>query len=67
MSAVRVVVDAELCEGHALCLQAAPGVFELDENDRAIVSDAALTDDELALVADAVLRCPVQAITVTST
>ena len=28
LSPVRVVVDTDLCEGHALCLQAAPDVFD---------------------------------------
>ena len=57
------MIDAEICEGHARCVQAASEVFELDEGDRAVVRDVALSDDVLALVRDAVLRCPVQAIT----
>jgi ferredoxin len=64
---MRVVVDTDLCEGHALCLNAAPDVFELDEDDRAIVSAVDLTGDVLARVGAAVIRCPVQAISLQST
>ena len=66
LSPVRVVVDTDLCEGHALCLQAAPDVFDLGEDDRAIVKEVDLTDDLLASVADAIIRCPVQAISLQS-
>jgi ferredoxin len=66
MSPVRIVIDSDLCEGHALCVIAAPSVFELGEDDRAIVMDVELTDDVLASVEDAIVRCPVQAISLQS-
>jgi ferredoxin len=59
---LRVVVDTDLCEGHALCLAFAPDVFELGEDERAAVLDVALTDDVVERVKEAVARCPVQAI-----
>jgi ferredoxin len=31
---LRVIVDYELCESNALCMQAAPEVFELDGDDK---------------------------------
>jgi ferredoxin len=66
VSPLRVVIDTAICEGHALCVVAAPSVFELGEDDRAIVMDVELTDDVLVLVEDAIVRCPVQAISLQS-
>ncbi len=62
MSPVEIIVDAELCEGHALCVAAAPDVFEIGEDEKAIVLPVELTEDILKQVDDAILRCPVQAI-----
>jgi ferredoxin len=59
---VEIVVDAMLCEGHALCVSAAPDVFEMGDDEKAVVLPVELTDDILRQVDDAILRCPVQAI-----
>lgn len=40
-SALRVLVDQELCTGDGLCAQYAPEVFELDVDGLAYVKDAA--------------------------
>jgi ferredoxin len=66
MNQMRVVVDTDICEGHALCLRAAPEVFELGDDDRAMVHEVDLTGEVLAKVQDAIMRCPVQAITLQS-
>ena len=44
----------------------APEVFELGDDDRAMVHEVDLTDEVLAKVEDAIMRCPVQAITLQS-
>ena len=62
MSRVEIIVDATLCEGHALCVSAAPDVFEINDDEKAVVLDVDLTDDILRQVDEAILRCPVQAI-----
>jgi ferredoxin len=62
VSPVEIVVDTELCEGHALCVTAAPDVFEIGYDEKSIVLPVELTDDVLRRVDDAILRCPVQAI-----
>jgi len=62
VSAMRVHVDADVCEGHALCVMSAKTVFELNDDERAVVMDVELTDDVLAQVRTAIVRCPVQAI-----
>jgi ferredoxin len=40
---MKVVVDSELCEGHARCVNAAPMVFQVNEEDLAEVRDENVT------------------------
>jgi len=58
-----VQVDRDVCEGHALCLTFAPDVFELDDEERAIVIDGVDVQAHLDDVRAAVNACPVQALT----
>ncbi|CRZ19101.1 ferredoxin FdxD [Mycolicibacterium neworleansense] len=69
MSATPVRVDAGLCEGHALCIQLAPEVFDLSDDE---VASAARTDgqwdqDTWDNVKSAVDACPRQAISLLNT
>ena len=58
----RIVVDREKCQGIGACVGAAPDVFEIDKEGKAIVINAEGADDEtIVLAAEA---CPVEAITV---
>jgi ferredoxin len=61
---VRVVVDFDLCESNALCMAAAPEVFEVRDDDFLYVLDPeppeALRDE----VEAAARSCPKTAITV---
>jgi ferredoxin len=58
----RPVVDRASCEGHALCLSAAPTVFDLDATERAYVREVEITEDLLPQIEDAITSCPTQAI-----
>jgi ferredoxin len=69
MSVTRVQVDAGLCEGHALCVQLAPEVFELSDDEVAGVAHrdgqwAQITWDTVKSAVDA---CPRQAISLLDT
>ncbi len=57
---IAVRVDRALCIGSGDCVDTAPDVFQLDEEDKAVVvdPDAAPVDDVL----DAAGNCPVSAI-----
>lgn len=59
---IRVEVDRGLCIGSGDCVDTAPDVFQLDDEDIAIVidPDGASTDDVL----EAASNCPVTAISV---
>lgn len=62
-SRAKVVVDPHLCEGHALCLESAPGIFDLSEDDVATCVEQPARDqwDQVRAAVDA---CPRGAISV---
>lgn len=53
-------VDRDLCIGSAMCVAAAPDVFELDEEGLSRVVDPDAGSDEV--LRDAAEGCPVQAV-----
>ena len=57
---LEITVDRALCIGSGDCVDTAPDVFQLDEEDKAVVvdPDGAPTDD----VIEAARNCPVSAI-----
>ncbi|MHB8572323.1 MAG: ferredoxin [Candidatus Dormibacteria bacterium] len=57
---LRVIVDRRLCTGNGACLRAAPGVFELDPEGKALVRNAGAAPEEL--VREAARACPTGAI-----
>jgi ferredoxin len=64
---VEVTVDAARCQGHTLCNMAAPGIFELDEEDgHAYVTQETVEGDLETLARKAADGCPERAISVTS-
>lgn len=61
---MRVVVDYDLCESNALCMAAAPEVFEVRDDDFLYVLDENPPESLRAKVELAAQRCPKQAITI---
>ena len=61
---MRIVVDYDLCESNALCMAAAPEVFEVREDDFLYVLQEEPPDALRAQVEEAARRCPKQAITI---
>ena len=62
MDAVRVRVDRDLCIGVGNCVAYAPTVFELNEENKAVVLNPASVDDDTLL--EAAKSCPESAILV---
>ena len=60
---MKVVVDRDLCEGHARCVEAAPAVFEIDDDDEMRVIDENPGEGQRPGVEAAVSNCPRQALT----
>jgi len=59
---MRVVVDFDLCESNALCMAAAPEVFEVRDDDFLYVLDENPPEALRSKVEQAVRNCPKQAI-----
>ena len=55
---MRVVVDRDRCEGNAVCLGIAPDIFELDDEDYAVVKKDPIPGDEEDLAEQAIAECP---------
>ena len=60
----RVVVDFDKCESNALCMAAAPEVFEVREDDFLYVLQEEPPESARGLVEQAVRDCPTQAISI---
>ncbi len=58
MKTLRVVVDYELCEANALCMGAAPEVFEVDDRDQLHLLQDQPPESQWAKVEKAVRLCP---------
>jgi ferredoxin len=61
---MRVVVDFDLCESNALCMAAAPEVFEVRDDDFLYVLQEEPPEDQRQKVEAAVRSCPKGAITI---
>jgi ferredoxin len=59
---MRVVVDLSQCESNALCMAAAPDVFQLDDDDQLHVLVEHPAPEQLENVERAIRTCPKQAI-----
>ena len=60
----RVVVDYDLCESNAICMQVVPEVFEVRDDDFLYVLNETPGDALREKVDEAVQRCPKQAISI---
>ena len=61
---MRVVVDYDLCESNALCMAAAPEVFEVRDDDLLYVLDETPPEELREKVLTAVRTCPKAAISI---
>ena len=59
---MKIVVDHDLCEGNGRCVEVAPQIFELRDDDRSYVLLQQPPQDMRAKVQLAVTLCPRQAI-----
>lgn len=55
---MRVEVDLDRCEGNAVCVGIAPDLFDLDDDDYAVMKVAEIPADQEQLAAQAVAECP---------
>jgi ferredoxin len=60
---MRIEVDLDLCQGHAMCELEAPGVFSVPRKGKVTVLSDAPPENERAAVEAAIRYCPTQALT----
>lgn len=61
---MKVVVDYDLCEANAVCMEQAPEVFKVDEDDNLHILNEHPPAKLRAKVEAAVRLCPRQALTI---
>ncbi|MFQ5590182.1 MAG: ferredoxin [Phycisphaerae bacterium] len=59
---LKITIDCEECIGDGACVEAAPGTFVLNDDDKAVLVESP-TDDR-ATILEAAAVCPVDVITV---
>jgi ferredoxin len=57
----RISIDRSLCNGHGVCEALAPDVFELDDDDLALLRTGTSEDEAVREACDS---CPMGAITI---
>jgi ferredoxin len=55
---MRVVVNRDRCEGNAFCVNIAPQVFELDDDEYAVVITDPVSVEQETFVEQAIAACP---------
>jgi len=61
---MKIVVDYDLCESNAICMQILPEVFEVRDDDFLYVLNESPAEETRAKVEECVGRCPKQAISI---
>ena len=61
---MRVIVDFDLCESNAICMQIAPDIFEVRDDDFLYVLNETPSEDRRSNLEESVQRCPKQAISI---
>ncbi len=59
---MRIEVDLDLCQGHAMCELEAPGVFSVPRKGKVSVTEPEPPEGSRAAVQSAVRYCPTQAL-----
>ena len=60
----KIKVDFDLCESNAMCEALAPDHFQVDDDDFLQIIDEKVTDENEALIEQAVASCPKSAISI---
>jgi len=60
---MKISVDRDRCEGHGLCAEQAPAVFDLDDDAQVVyLFDGAVPEDQVAAARAGITSCPVAAL-----
>jgi len=61
---MKIVVDYDLCEANARCMEVAPDIFKVDEEDNLHILIESPSEDRRKDLEEAVRLCPRQAVTI---
>ncbi|MGH8338169.1 MAG: ferredoxin [Gammaproteobacteria bacterium] len=61
---MKIIVDYDRCESNARCMQAAPEIFEVRDDDKLYVLNETPPESARKRVLDAVRVCPKQALSI---
>ena len=61
---IKIEVDIDLCQGHAMCELEAPDYFTVPKRGKVEILDATPPEDARAEVEQAVWACPTQALSI---
>lgn len=53
-----IEVDFDLCEANGVCVGLAPDVFDLNDDDELVISDADELPENKAAIEEAIAGCP---------
>jgi ferredoxin len=56
--------DFGACQGYANCVDAAPDVYDIDDDGVVVLLKDSFTDDERTRIEEAARSCPVSALTI---
>jgi ferredoxin len=59
---MRIEVDLDLCQGHAMCELEAPEIFAVPRKGKVTVTDPGPAESQRAAVEAAIRYCPTQAL-----
>ena len=62
---IRIEVDLDLCQGHAMCELEAPDYFTVPKRGKVEILNAEPPEEDRAEVEQAVWACPTQALSIT--
>jgi ferredoxin len=62
---IHIKIDPTRCEGFGNCVNAAPDIFEVDDDGRVCLRKDVVGDDRIDVVRRAVYDCPVNVISYT--
>ena len=61
---MKIVVDFDLCEANAVCMEIAPEIFQVDDNDELHILIESPGEEYRKKVEEAVRLCPRQALSI---
>ncbi|WP_123026012.1 ferredoxin [Mycolicibacterium stellerae] len=63
---IKIEVDLDLCQGHAMCELEAPDYFKVPKRGKVEILNATAAEEDRSEVEQAVWACPTQALSITN-